>query len=91
MDEWTEFYGNITDAREMPAWLGEYVKIEDEVIRELEPRSVGRIYCRDDDINKSDRTGSINKCHRAWLNQTSNPYDDYMSIYSSTPPPLPSE
>ena len=91
MDEWTDFYINITDAREMPAWLGDYVKIEDESIRRLEPRSVGRIYCRDDDINYNDRTDSINKCHRVWLGQTSNPYVDYTDIYKSTEPPLPSE
>ena len=91
MDEWTEFYLNVTDARDMPAWLDEYVKIKDESIRRLEPGREGRIYCRDDDINEGDRKDSIEKCHRAWLNQTSNPYDDYMSIYRSTLPQLPSE
>ena len=91
MDEWTEFYLGTTDAREMPAWFDEYVKIEDEVVRRLEPQREGRIYCRDDQINWGDRKNSIEKCHRAWLNNTSNPYDDYMSIYSSTLPPLPSE
>ena len=91
VDEWTEFYHNITDAREMPAWFDEYVKIEDEVVRQLEPRREGRIYCRDDVINYGDTGNSIEKCHRAWLNQTSNPYGDYMGIYNSTPQTLPSE
>ena len=91
MDEWTEFYLNTTDAREIPAWFEEYVKIKDKSIRRLGPRREGRIYCRDNDINYGDRKDSIEKCHRVWLNQTSNPYDDYMVIYKSTQPTLPSE
>lgn len=91
VDEWQGFYKNITDSREMPVWFDNYLNIEDKSIRRLEPRREGRIFCRDDAIRSRDRKDSIVKCHRAWLGEVSNPYRDYIGIYQSTLPPLPSE